>query len=59
MFGMPVALLGLVVGIVLFVILGVTVASWWVAAISGLGALLIISLVGAFGQWKSEGSVYS
>jgi hypothetical protein len=41
---MPVTLLSVVVGVVLFVILVTTVAVWWVAAISGLGVILVASL---------------
>ncbi|HWF25515.1 MAG TPA: hypothetical protein VG275_08715 [Solirubrobacteraceae bacterium] len=37
-------LLSVVVGVVLFVILVTTVAVWWVAAISGLGVILVASL---------------
>jgi hypothetical protein len=41
---MQVTLLSIVVGVVLFVILVTTVAVWWVAAISGLGVVLLASL---------------
>ena len=41
---MPVTLLSVVVGAVLFVILVVTVSPWWVAAIAGLGVVLAASL---------------
>ncbi|HWF73505.1 MAG TPA: hypothetical protein VG186_09185 [Solirubrobacteraceae bacterium] len=40
-------------------ILTVTVAAWWVAAISGLGVILVTSLVGAFTQWRQEGGAYA
>jgi hypothetical protein len=56
---MPLVMLGVVVGVVLFVLLTVTVAAWWVAAISGLGVVLVCSLVGAFSAWKSEGGAYA
>jgi hypothetical protein len=51
---MPLIVLGAVVGVVLFLILVVTVAAWWVAAISGLGVILLVSLVGAFAEWSKE-----
>jgi hypothetical protein len=41
---MPVTLLSVVVGAVLFVILVTTVAVWWVAAVAGLGVVLVASL---------------
>ncbi|MEA2199318.1 MAG: hypothetical protein QOJ25_3369 [Solirubrobacteraceae bacterium] len=41
---MAVTLLSVVVGAVLFVILTVTVAAWWVAAVAGLGVILLASL---------------
>jgi hypothetical protein len=41
---MSVTLLSVVVGAVLFVILVTTVAVWWVAAVAGLGVVLVASL---------------
>jgi hypothetical protein len=38
-------MLGIVLGVIVFVILGVTVAEWWVAAITGLGVILVASMV--------------
>jgi hypothetical protein len=43
--------LGLVIGIVVFVILVVSVAAWWVAAIIGLGVLLVCTLADGLIQW--------
>jgi hypothetical protein len=51
---MPLVLLGVVVGVVLFVLLVVTVAAWWVAAIAGLGVILLVSFFGAFTEWSRE-----
>jgi hypothetical protein len=51
---MPLLALGIVAGVVLFVLLVVTVAAWWVAAISGLGVILLVSFFGAFTEWSRE-----
>ncbi len=42
---MALTLLSIPLGVVLFVILVVAVAAWWVAAISGFGLILVASLV--------------
>jgi hypothetical protein len=40
-------MLGIVVGLVLFVVLGVAATAWWVAALIGLGVVLVLSLIDA------------
>lgn len=42
---MQAVLLSIVVGIVVLVVLGATVASWWLAAVIGIGVILVVSLV--------------
>ena len=52
--------IGIVVGIVVFAILVVTVAAWWVAAIIGLGVILVLSMLDGFAQWsRLKDGVYS
>jgi hypothetical protein len=38
-------LLGLAVGVVVFVVLVLAVAEWWVAAIIGLGIILVLAMI--------------
>lgn len=49
-------MLGVVLGVVVFVILGVSVAAWWVAAVVGLGVLLILTLLDGLSQYNRERS---
>jgi hypothetical protein len=42
---MALTMLSIPLGVVLFVILVVAVAAWWVAAISGLGLICLASLI--------------
>jgi hypothetical protein len=38
-------LLGLVAGIVVFVVLVITVSEWWIAAVIGLGVTLVLTMI--------------
>jgi hypothetical protein len=49
-------MLSVVLGVVLFVILAVSVAAWWVAAIAGLGVVLLASLIDLGIQSNREGA---
>lgn len=52
---MPVALLGILVGVVLLVVLGAAgVTAWWIAIVVGLLVICVCGFLGALMAWSSE-----
>jgi hypothetical protein len=49
-------MLGIVLGVVVFVVLTVSVAAWWVAAVIGLGLIVVLSMIDGLSHYNRERS---